>query len=275
MPRTRVNNCELYYEVVGEGDPLVLVHGSWGDHYNWQAVVERLANSFRVVTYDRRGHSHSERSIGQGSRREDEDDLAVLMETLEVTPAHVAANSFGASIVLGLAARRPDLFHSLVVHEPPLMAIVAGDPDIQPVMAEFQTKIDSVLELLQGGDIPGGTRRFVEEVALGPGMWEQLPEEVRETFVNNAPTWMDEQRDPAWADLDLSELARFSRPALLTQGDQSPPWFPKIIDRLARTIEPSQRRTFVGAGHIPHVTHPDEYVEVVTTFVRERTWTAL
>jgi pimeloyl-ACP methyl ester carboxylesterase len=58
----------LYYERAGErGAPLVLVHGSWGDHHNWESVVPSLAQSFRVLTYDRRGHSQSERPPGQGS----------------------------------------------------------------------------------------------------------------------------------------------------------------------------------------------------------------
>lgn len=267
MPRTRVQGVELYYEVTGDGDPLVLVHGSWSDHHNWQGVVPGLASAFRVVTYDRRGHSESERPLGQGSRREDEDDLAALMETLDVAPAHVAGNSFGASITLGLAARRPELFRTVIAHEPPLLAIVADDPEVRPVMDQFRAKIDAVLDQLRAGDIPGGTRRFVEEVALGPGGWEQLPERARETFMRNAPTWLDENRDPDWATLDLARLSELTAPALLTEGDQSPPWFPKIITKLAGAIPHARRKTYVGAGHIPQVTHPDAHVETVTEFI--------
>ena len=58
-----------------------------------------------------------------GTRREDEDDLVALLEALDCVPAHVAGNSSGATIALGLAARRPDAFRSLTAHEPPL----AGD----------------------------------------------------------------------------------------------------------------------------------------------------
>lgn len=115
--RQRINGAELYYELSGSGDPLVLVHGSWVDHTSWQLVVPDLARSFRVLAYDRRGYSLSERPLGQGSRREDEEDLAALVEALDLAPAHVVANSFGGSIALGLAARRPDLFRSLIVHE--------------------------------------------------------------------------------------------------------------------------------------------------------------
>ena len=108
MPQQQsVNVSRLFYELSGSGDPLVLVHGSWVDHKDWQLVVPSLTKSFRVLTYDRRGHSLSERLLGPGSRREDEEDLAALIEALDLAPARVAAHSFGASIALGLAARRP------------------------------------------------------------------------------------------------------------------------------------------------------------------------
>jgi len=265
--RRRVNGVELYYELTGSGDPLVLVHGSWVDHKSWQPVVPGLAGSFRVLTYDRRGHSLSEKPPGQGSRREDEDDLAALMEALGLAPAHVAANSFGGSIALGLAARRPELFRSLIVHEAPLMGIVADDAELRPLMAELQVKFGRVLDRLRAGDIPGGTRRFVEEVVLGPGMWEQFPEETRRTLMNNAPTFLDELQDAEGANLDVGGLSRYSSPILLTEGDQSPPWFPKIMTKLAGAIVGAERLTFPGAGHAPHLTHPDDYVRAVTGFV--------
>ncbi len=62
MAVANVNGVRLFYEVSGAGEvPLVLVHGSWGSHHNWDRVVPGLAESFRVLTYDRRGHSESER----------------------------------------------------------------------------------------------------------------------------------------------------------------------------------------------------------------------
>ncbi|MFF0218007.1 alpha/beta fold hydrolase [Streptomyces vinaceus] len=59
-----------------------------------------------------------------------EDDLAALIESLGDAPVHVAGNSFGASAVLGLAARRPELFRTIAVHEPPLIGVVASDPAV-------------------------------------------------------------------------------------------------------------------------------------------------
>jgi pimeloyl-ACP methyl ester carboxylesterase len=272
MPeQQRVNGVNLFYELTGSGDPLVLVHGSWGDHNSWRLVVPDLARSFRVLTYDRRGHSLSERPLGQGSRREDEEDLAALTEALDLAPAHVAGSSFGGSIALGLAARRPNLLRSLIVHEPPLMGLVADDAELRPLMMEWQGRLESVADQLRAGDIEGGTRRFIEEVARGPGAWEQLPQEVRQMLMNNAPTFLDEVQDPKGADLDLSALSRSSPPALLTEGDQSLPWFPKkIMSKLADAIDGAERLTFSGAGHVPHATHPDDYVRAVVEFIQVR-----
>jgi pimeloyl-ACP methyl ester carboxylesterase len=265
VPKVRVNGVELFHELQGAGEPVVLVHGSWGDHLSWQAVVPGLAPSFRVLTYDRRGNSQSERP-GDGLRRDDEDDLAALLLELDLAPAHIVGTSFGASIVLGLAARRPELFRSLAVHEPPLMAIVE-DAQVLPLMAEMQKKSAAVIARLKSGDIPGGAQQFVEEVAFGPGAWGQLPDDVRQTFTNNALTWVNEQEDPDWASLDIEALGAFSSPALLSEGDQSPPWFSVIIGRLGEILTRSESHVFRGAGHAPHRSHPDEYVRTLTDFI--------
>src|SRR3954453_7212150 len=137
MPTARVNGVELYYELHGSAEPLVLVHGSWGDHHNWDPVVPALAESFRVLAYDRRGHSARERPPGQGSVFEDADDLAGLIDELGLAPAHVAGNSAGAAIVLRAAARRPDHFRSLIAHEPPLFPLLAGT-ELERALAEVQ-----------------------------------------------------------------------------------------------------------------------------------------
>lgn len=275
MPRARVNGVGLYYELAGEGDPLVLVHGSWVDHFSWAPVLPRLAERYRVLVYDRRGHSRSERPPGQGSRTEDEDDLGALVELLDLAPAHVAGNSFGASTALGLAARRPELFRSVIAHEPPLMAIVTPDADtatdVGPVMRDAQEKMDSVLAHLRAGETYEGAYRFVEEVALGPGAWDRFPEEVRGTFLANAPTFLDEQDDPGWSSLALDRLSGYQGPALLTMGTVSPPWFEVIIARLAEALPWAEVRALAGAGHIPHVTHPAEYVQSLTGFLDART----
>src|ERR1051325_4981523 len=118
MPVEKINGVNIYYELIGkQGDLLVLVHGSWGDHHNWDLVANEFAKTFRVLTYDRRGHSQSERPSGQGSVQEDVEDLIALTEHFSHSPANIAGNSYGAGIVLKAAAKRPDIFKCMMIHE--------------------------------------------------------------------------------------------------------------------------------------------------------------
>lgn len=271
MPTARIEGVELYWELTGgAGEPLVLVHGSWGDHHGWDRVVGGLAKHFRVLTYDRRGHSRSERPPGRGSVREDAADLIALVEHLGIGPAHIVGTSFGGAIVLRAAARRPDVFRSLLVHEPPLFGLLADDPGTQIALDAVRARIEAVAERLRAGEMEAGARQFVETIAFGPGAWDELPSDLRRTFVFNAPTWLDEIQDPESLTLDPGALSAFTAPALLSHGDASPPFFPLVLARLARDLPRAERRTFPGAGHVPHLTHPAEYIDAVQTFARRQ-----
>jgi len=100
-----------------------------------------------------------------------EDDLAALIEALDLGPTHVAGSSYGASIALGLASRRPELVHSLVAHEPPALGngVAGGNTELRPMMRAVEAQLEAVARQLRAGDTSGGAAQFIEEVTLGPG----------------------------------------------------------------------------------------------------------
>jgi pimeloyl-ACP methyl ester carboxylesterase len=268
MPTLIANSLQLAYDMTGAGEPLVLVHGGWSDRFNWSPVVDDLARDFTVVTYDRRGHGRSERPADQGTRRDQEDDLAALVTRLGRGPVHLAGTSFGGSISLGLATRRPELVRSVVAHEPPLLSVMAGDAAFGRVLGETAEKITAIAVRVAGGDAAGAAEQFVEEVALGPGSWAMLPEPLRATMIDSAASFVAEQRDAAWATIDEASLAAIARPVLLTDGDASPAWFRPIVARLAAIAgDAADVHTYAGGGHAPHVTHPEQYVAAVRAFL--------
>jgi pimeloyl-ACP methyl ester carboxylesterase len=264
---THVNGVELFFETSGVGEPLVLVHGSWGDHHNWDPVVGPLSESFKVVVYDRRGHSQSERPPGQGSVYEDADDLAALIEVLGLGPAHIVGNSFGSIVALNAAIRHPEAFATVVAHEPPLLRMLAGTR-FEPALEEVNRRLGAVIELLEEGKDEAGAERFVETVAWHPGAWEnELTAEMRAVFTANAPTFLDEARDADWRQIDLERLGRFDRPALLTKGTTSPPFFGAIVDTIGSVLPNFEPETIEGADHTPHQSTPEQYLDMVRTFV--------
>jgi len=246
MPTANANGIQIFFEL-GEtdGPPLVLVHGSWESHADWEPVIPALSETFQVLTYDRRGHSQSERPAGGDSIHDDVADLAALIDTLGLSPAWVVRNSFGASIALRLALDRPGLLRGLVVHEPPLLALLADDPAAAPMLKEVQARVDAVLERIESGDHEGAARQFIETIAIGPGAWAEVPPENRRTLIENAPTFLDESRDPDQFTFELQRAGAFSKPVLLTTGGQSPPMFPPVIARIAEALPDTETHRLI------------------------------
>ncbi len=267
MPTLAANGTHLYYTMTGDaGPPLVLVHGSWADQSDWDLVMNGFARSFRVVAYDRRGHSRSERVPAIDTIEADVADLVALIEQLDLAPAHVVGLSAGGCIALHLATQRPELIRSVAVHEPPLIGLLAADPEHGPLMWDVIARIDAVVARIKADDAEGGARLFVETLALGPGAWEMIPPEWRRLMVENAATFLGDVRDPKLLFVNLSALAAKAVPTLLTSGDQSPAWFALIVDRLASALPHAGTHRFAGAGHLPMVTHADQYVSVLSAF---------
>jgi pimeloyl-ACP methyl ester carboxylesterase len=265
MPTITVNGAALHHEVSGSGSPVVLVHGSWSDHTTWYLVRPALSERHTVVAYDRRGHGRSDRPAGTGPRRVEEDDLAALVEALDLGPVDVVGTSYGGAVALGLAARRPDLVGRVSAHEPPLVGATAGTP-AAPLAAAVLAVVESIAHDLRRGDLPGGAQRFVDEVALGPGAWTMLPDVARQTMVASAPAFLDMLADPAWA--APTAPADPATPVLLTEGAASPAALPAIVAAVAATTHPhADRHTFGGAGHVPHGTHPAAFVARIEAFL--------
>ena len=268
MATTMVNGVQLFYEVRGTGDCLVLTHGSWTDGSGWEPAVDRLAERYQVVVWDRRGHSRSQAGEGPGSRAEDAADLAGLIEHVGGGPVHVAGNSYGAIVTLTLLTERPDLVVTAAVHEPPLFGLLEGtrDPALAGALAGADAGVEVVRDLISSGKHRDAAEYFIEHVALGPGAWSQLPDAFRSVLVANAPTFADELADPTALSIDGAALASTSVPLLLSHGTESPVLFPAVIAELAQLVPAARVEVIEGAGHIPHATHPEDWTARLVAF---------
>lgn len=270
MVMVTVDGVNLYYETKGEGERIVLTHGSWTDGRTWEAVVGRLAERFEVVTWDRRGHSRSQSGAGPGSYREDASDLVALIEHLGDEPVHAIGNSSGGSVVLVLVTMRPDLVASAAVHEPDCFGLLSGtdDHDINDALAVWRRESRRVFRAIAEGEHRAAAEYFVDHMAVGPGAWEQLPDSTRKILEANAPTFLDEGEEFLDSSaLDVEALAETSVPLLITHGSQSPDLLVPAARELAHRAPTARLEAVAGAGHIPHRTHPDAYVASLIRFV--------
>lgn len=268
MAIANVNGVDLYYEVHGSGEPLFLTHGSWGDATGWQAVIPGLTEQYEVVAWDRRGHSRSSDGDRPGSIEEDAADLAGLIEFLDRRGAFVYGSSSGGTVVLDLVTVRPDLVSRAAVHEPAVPELLKGteDENTARLLADMQKHLETTRVMIEAGVGRGAAEYFIENVALGPGSWDWIPEQVKATFAANAPTYADELSDPTALIVDVDSLVRSEVPLMITIGTESPPLLRAVTQELMALLPAARTETLDGAGHIPYRTHPDLWLATVMPF---------
>ena len=123
-----VNQTTLHYFECGQGEPLVFVHGAFGDLQTFREQIEAFATSFRVIVYSRRFFPPNAppRETDRNPLSTHVADLRALLTELKATPAHLVGSSYGAYISLALAVDHPELVRSLVLGEPPIWPLLSG-----------------------------------------------------------------------------------------------------------------------------------------------------
>jgi esterase len=254
-----VNGVRLHHEEHGSGEPILCIHGSGSSALLWTDAIEQLARIGRVVAYDRRGCSRSERPepYERTSVAEHADDAAGLLTSLDAAPAVVIGRSYGGTVALRLALRRPELVRALVLLESD------APRELAPATAAW---LDSVRDRLEdvarraGEDALG--EALMEEV-LGQGAWPQLPERMRRIITENGPALLAEIRGEWWVDADAEALAAVEQPVLLVSATDSRPELRQPTEALASVL-PNARMEVVNGGHLIDPAAPE-----VLAFVRE------
>jgi pimeloyl-ACP methyl ester carboxylesterase len=115
VPKVSVNGFSLYYEIQGDGEPVVLIPGFAAGRETWVLQTPSLSREFRVITFDPRGVSESEKPEGPQSISLLADDLAHLLQALGISKAHIVGASFGGFVAQEFALRYPFMTRKLVL----------------------------------------------------------------------------------------------------------------------------------------------------------------
>ena len=115
MPKTTVNNVELFFETSGSGETVLLIHGLGSSARDWEMQVPAFAKRYRTVAFDLRGHGQSQKPKGPYSMSLFAKDTAELIKSLGVGSVHVVGISLGGMIAFQLAVDSPELIKSMVI----------------------------------------------------------------------------------------------------------------------------------------------------------------
>ncbi|HUO71713.1 MAG TPA: alpha/beta hydrolase [Solirubrobacteraceae bacterium] len=128
MPKATLSSgCKLHYQLVGEGPDLVMIHGITGNLAVWHLhIVPALADRFRTLTYDLRGHGHSDVPPSGYTPDDMASDLLELLDVLEIERPVLVGHSYGADVALYAAARAPQRVREVIAIEAALPALEAS-----------------------------------------------------------------------------------------------------------------------------------------------------
>jgi pimeloyl-ACP methyl ester carboxylesterase len=186
MSEGHVNGVRLYYEVHGEGPAILCIHGAGSSALMWGAAVPELARLGRVIVYDRRGCTRSQRpdAYDKTSVAEHADDAAALLDTLGAAPAAVIGRSYGGQIATDLALRYPERVRGLVLLEGASLGLSAE-------AAAWEESLRQRVMAAAADDLATVGERFIRTV-LGDAAWDGFPAPIRQMFTDNSPAILAE-----------------------------------------------------------------------------------
>ena len=115
MPEKKIGDLNIYYEVHGEGEPLVLIPGLSNDISEYEGIIGRLSTKYMVVAADNRGAGRTDKPDMPYSIEMMSDDTAGLLSALGIKEAHIVGVSMGGRIAAALALRHPEQVRSLIL----------------------------------------------------------------------------------------------------------------------------------------------------------------
>jgi pimeloyl-ACP methyl ester carboxylesterase len=268
MQTLPVNGYDMAYLEVGEGRPLVCVHGTLGDFRTWSAVTGPLSKRHRVIAVSlRRFFPEHWDGVGDDYRiARHVADIIGFIEKLGGGPVDLMGHSRGGYIAFRVAQQRPELLRKLILAEPGGELDITLDPLAVPGgAAERAARFAASAAKVADGDIDGGLKLFFEAIE-GDGAWARLAAAPKQQLRDNAFTLIgqvDEDRKP----YTKAEAQSIMTPTLFVGGTDTKGSLPAVLRALAPQV-PGARTTMIsGAGHWMFEQAPEQFCESVLTFL--------
>lgn len=250
MPMIQLPNITLYYEEYGSGIPILLSHGMGSDAKNWGSAPQELADIGRVIIYDRRGCTRSERPepYEYTSAAEHAEDAAALLDVLDATPAIIVGRSYAGEVALHVASKYPERVRALVLLEGGGLSL---SPEIREMNQQMRGRITTAMA--DGG--PTAAMETLLRGVLGDDGFKEVPEDMKQRIAANVPAILAEMAGEGDQLLDADQLRAITCPALVVSASSSPQAFRTTSEALAETL-PNARLAVVEGGHLIAPSHP-------------------
>ncbi len=259
-----VAGVDIFYQIRGQGDPLVLLMGFGADGNTWEKHLQVYENHFQCIVIDNRGVGSSAQPLGPYTTAMMANDTASVMDDAGIARAKVAGISMGGAIAQELALRHPERVLSLVLIS------------TWPSFNNYATTVYENLKKLRPVCSPEDFMELLQLWIFAPPYYETYLAELQEgqqTAASNpnpqSREGFDGQLDACIAHNTVDRLNQLTVPTLITVGEMdifTPPEFSRILHG---KIEGSKLETFPKGGHVHHWEDLERFNKITTEFLLE------
>ena len=266
MESVNVNGAQLEYEVIGSGEPVLLISPVLADGFLPLLSEPALADRYQLIPYHKRGWVGSTHTPPPVSIADHAADAAALLDQLGVPRAHVAGHSSGAAVAAQLALDHPETVHTLILLELSLLSVPTG--------AAFLEKAGPAFEAYASGDHAGAFAIFM--TAVGgidwsdardlleqhlPGAEAQAISDADTFFGIELPSLTEWQFGP-------QQAAEIDRPVLSVVGAETQPLWVEVAEFLRYSLPRVEELTVDGVGHLLHIQRPEPVARGMADFLK-------
>lgn len=221
-----INECNLYYELHGEGFPLLLLHGFTGSGKDLNQIFDQLKGKYQLIIPDLRGHGKSTNPTKVFTHRQAAADILILLKYLKVDHCSAVGFSAGGNILLHMATQSPDKILT--------MTLISATPYFPEVARECMRQFN----IADRTEVEWDAMRKIH--IQGDNQIRMLWEQAR-AF------------NESYDDMNLtpSLLSEIKAKTLIVQGDRDPFYPLEISVEMYRNISHSFLWIVPGGGHVP------------------------
>lgn len=260
---SEINGTRFYYEINGDGYPLVLVHAGIADCRMWNDQFHVFSEKYQTVRYDRRGFGKTKMAAGDFSLHA---DLYGVLKALDIKKAILVGCSQGGKTVTNFVLEHPQMAKALV-----LVGSALGGFDFEgesPIQEEELEKAE------QAGDLDRVNELELQIWVDGKGRTpEQVDPKVRELVKDMNLIALQTPQDfgneiplepPA-----ANRLSEIKVPTLVVIGDLDTAWAQAAADFLAKNIPNARKVIMKSSAHLPNMEQPEEFNGHVLSFLSQ------
>ncbi len=268
MPTFSSDGVEIYYQVAGEGYPLVMAHEFAGDITSWEPQVNYFSRRYQVITYCHRGYPPSEVPDDPEAYSQDlqVEDLARLLRHLGIEQAHIGGLSMGGTLTVGFAIAHPEMCRSLVIAS---AGAGSDSGDRERLVASWQSLSESMItegmEKFADGYARGAERlQFLRKDPVG---WAKFHAGLAaHSAQGSSLTFRGVQMKRKTIYRLEKELQQIRIPTLIMIGDEDGPCVDPAVF-MKRNIPGAGLSVFPQAGHTINLEEPDLYNRTMSDFL--------